>query len=168
MLARFRWLIVLAALVASACGGSSSGTTRPQAAGGSARSTAPSMAPSTAPPSGQPAGPPKVTEVFTPLPCNANTTVGMEGCSEHRILRADAEVDRLVQLIWDNSTTAGQAHLADAETAWEAYRKAACISEADKYAGGTLAPVVAAQCSVRLTRARASELRRQLRFLTSN
>jgi uncharacterized protein YecT (DUF1311 family) len=91
----------------------------------------------------------------------------MEGCAEHRILRADAIVDRRVQLIWGNSTTDGKAHLADAQTAWQAYRKAACLSESDKYAGGTLAPVVDGQCSVRLTLQRAAELRRQLRLLTS-
>ena len=108
-----------------------------------------------------------MTEVFTPLPCDPNTTVGMEGCAEHRILRADAVVNRQVQLIWDSSTVDGQAHLADAQTAWEAYRKAACVSESDKYAGGTLAPVVAGQCSLRLTRERAADLGRQLRLLTS-
>jgi uncharacterized protein YecT (DUF1311 family) len=91
----------------------------------------------------------------------------MEGCAERKIMRADAHVDRLVQLIWDSSTADGKSHLADAQTAWQAYRKAACISESDKYAGGTLAPVVDAQCTVRLTRVRAAELRRQLRLLTA-
>ena len=109
-----------------------------------------------------------MTEVFTPLPCNPNTTVGMEGCAEHRILRADAVVNRRVQLIWDRSTAAGQSHLADAQTAWVAYRKAACLSESDKYAGGSLAPVVAGQCSLRLTLRRAVDLRRQLRLLAGN
>ena len=112
-------------------------------------------------------GPPKVTEAFTPLPRNPNTTVGMEGCAEHRILRTDAIVNRRVQLIWDKSTADGQSHLADAQAAWAAYRKAACLSESDKYAGGSLAPVVAGQCSLRLTRERAADLGRQLRPLRS-
>lgn len=109
-----------------------------------------------------------MTEVFTPLPCNPNTTVGMEGCAEHRILHADKLVDRRVQVIWDKSTAEGKTHLAAAQADWQDYREAACLSESDKYAGGTLAPVVAGQCSLRLTLQRATELRRQLRLLTAD
>ncbi len=153
---RFLWLILLVGLVGAGCGGSSSGGRPPQAANSTTASSATTRT-----------KPPRISEPFTRLPCNPNTTIGMEGCAERRILRADSEVDRLVQLIWDKSTAAGKSHLGQAQTAWQAYRKGACISESDKYAGGTLAPVVDAQCTVRLTRARAAELRRQLRFLTS-
>lgn len=108
--------------------------------------------------------PPTVTEEFTPLPCDPNTTVGMEGCAEHRILRADAVVDRRVRLLWDKATPDGQVHLAAAQSAWQDYRKAACVSESDAFAGGTLAPVAAGQCELRLTLERAAELGRQLRL----
>ena len=151
---RFRSLIALVSLAAAGCAGSSAAT--------SESSARPSPSPSVA------AGPPTVREVFTPLPCDPNTTVGMEGCAEHRILRADKRVDLVVQLLWHHSTPAGQAHLAAAQAAWQDYRQAACLSESDNYAGGTLAPVVAGRCELRLTIVRAADLRRQLRVLTSD
>jgi uncharacterized protein YecT (DUF1311 family) len=169
MSSRRACLLLLAGLAAAGCGGSSSGGAPPLATNTSAPAAS-SPAPTTSSPASASTprtAPPKVTEPFTPLPCDANTTVGMEGCAERKIVRADADVDQLVQLIWDNSTPDGKSHLADAQTAWQAYRKAACVSESDKYAGGTLAPVVDAQCTVRLTRVRAAELRRQLRLLTA-
>ena len=135
-------------LLCVGCGGSSTGSS------------------ATTPSASRPSGPPTVQEDFTALPCDPNTTVGMEGCAEHRILRADAEIDRLVQLLWDNSTAAGQAHLADAQSAWQTYRKTACLSESDSYAGGSLAPVVAGRCELRFTIRRSADLRRQLRSLT--
>jgi uncharacterized protein YecT (DUF1311 family) len=149
---RLVWVVAVA-LATAGCAGSSSGSATPLSSSSS---------------SSTPTGPPTVTEVFTPLPCNPDTTVGMEGCAEHRILRADKLVNRRTQLIWGASTAEGKAHLAAAQSAWQDYREAACLSESDKYAGGTLAPVVVAQCSLRITLARAADLRRQLRLLTSD
>lgn len=148
---RARLAVVGLALVASACGGSSTGP---------ADSNSPSSSPTTSPVA---AGPPTVHEDFTPLPCDPNTTVGMQGCAEHRILRADALIDRRVRVLWDKATADARTHLADAQSAWQVYRKAACLSESDSYAGGTLAPVVAGRCELHLTVERAAELGRQLR-----
>lgn len=146
---RARIAVVGLALVASACGGSSTGL---------ADSSSPTPSATT------PGGPPTVREDFTPLPCDPNTTVGMEGCAEHRILRADAVIDRRVRLLWGKGSADVQAHLTAAQSTWQDYRRAACVSESDAYAGGTLAPVVAGRCELRLTIERAAELGRQLRL----
>jgi uncharacterized protein YecT (DUF1311 family) len=139
-------LIGCCALAAAACGGSSTGPTD-----------------SSSPPAGPSAG----SENFTTLPCHSNTTVGMEGCAEHRILRADAVINREVRVLWTRAgSSEARTHLAAAQAAWQDYRTAACTSEADAFTGGSLTPVVVAQCSLRLTRQRAMELRRQVRLLS--
>lgn len=151
---RGAWPVVLLILLAAGCSGSSSSSS-PAVAPTSTTSTSSSPA----------AGPPRVSEVFTPLPCRPSTTVGAEGCAEHRILRADAVVDREVRRLWLQAGSAdARAHLVAAQSAWQAYRKAACLSEGDAFSGGTIAPVIGAECSLRLTRARAIELGRQLRL----
>jgi uncharacterized protein YecT (DUF1311 family) len=92
--------------------------------------------------------PPVITEEFKPaLPCNVNTTVGMIGCGEHKVLAADAVLDADVKmvfgLLYDN---AARHRLIAAQTAWLAYRTADCQSQSDIYEGGTEANVVAVYC----------------------
>ena len=103
-----------------------------------------------------------MTEVFTPLPCKGQTTIGMEGCAEHSVLRSDVVNNRELRRLWhDAASAAAREHISAAEQAWQAYRKAACLSESDAYAGGTLSTVIAARCLARLTAARATELTNQ-------
>jgi SAM-dependent methyltransferase len=69
-----------------------------------------------------------VSEVFTPLPCTADTTIGMDGCAEHRVLRADMTINRDLKRLWRTAANnAARAHIAAAQAAWQDYRKAACL-----------------------------------------
>lgn len=103
-----------------------------------------------------------MTEVFTPLPCQGQTTIGMEGCAEHSVLRSDVVINRELRRLWhDAANAAAREHITSAQQAWVAYRKAACLSESDAYGGGTLSTVIAARCLARITAARAAELTNQ-------
>ncbi len=92
---------------------------------------------------------PELREVFTPLPCNRRTTLGLEGCAERQILRLDARVNTLRRHLFTALTSAPRRDFVNAEIAWTAYRTSFCHGEADRYQGGTLAPVVFANCLAR-------------------
>ena len=133
----------------SACSGSSSSPATPPSASATPTASSADRAP-------------RVAEVFTPLPCQPNTTIGMEGCAEHRVLRADVVINRDLAALWRRaSNPAARQHLVDAQTAWVAYRKATCISEGDAFDGGSLSIVISARCLARITEIHAHDLTRQ-------
>jgi uncharacterized protein YecT (DUF1311 family) len=109
-----------------------------------------------------PATLPKVPEAFTLLPCpktSPETTLQIEGCGEHKIVVLDKEIEAAARAASkDLPTPAGRRDLISAQVAWITYRRAACLSESDLYAGGTLAPVEYASCEVRIDRARLADL----------
>jgi uncharacterized protein YecT (DUF1311 family) len=118
-----------------------------------------------------PLAPPRIHEKFTPLPCptaqaEAQTTLGMEGCSEQAILKADSKIDAVAKRIFAllRSQAARQRFVA-AQRAWLTYRNADCASVADKYEGGTLAGVVAADCTSQRTSRHLVEIRAFERLL---
>jgi uncharacterized protein YecT (DUF1311 family) len=106
---------------------------------------------------------PAVPEAFTLLPCPKGTresTIAIEGCTEHKIVRLDKQVMATARAVLGTmSTAAGRRDLVAAQRTWITYRKAVCTSEADVYSGGTLAPVAYANCEVRLDKARIADLR---------
>jgi uncharacterized protein YecT (DUF1311 family) len=108
---------------------------------------------------------PVIHEVFTPLGCPASkaaaqTTLGMEGCYEKTILKADAQINAVAKKIFSLlRTDAARQHFITAQTAWLTYRNADCTSESDKYAGGTLAGVLAAHCTAQRTTRHLVEIR---------
>jgi len=71
---------------------------------------------------------PHIHERFTPLPC-----------SKH-------PVRRVFTLLRDPG---GRRAFASGERSWLAYRRSICDAKASKFAGGTLAGVVAASCTAR-------------------
>ena len=103
--------------------------------------------------------PPVIHEQFTLLPCTPGTTLGMEGCAEHELLRADQRIDREVRvlfgLVYDN---VAREHLAKAQATWLVFRQADCLSQSDIYEGGTQAAVAFGQCAVRDDNARSGQL----------
>lgn len=106
--------------------------------------------------------PPVIHEQFTLLPCptHAQTTLALEGCSEHAIVRTDKQIDAAVKqlfgLLPDDSA---RADLVAAQRAWLAYRRADCTSLSDQYEHGTLAGVVAADCTANRSQRRLRDLR---------
>jgi uncharacterized protein YecT (DUF1311 family) len=109
--------------------------------------------------------PPVVSESFTVLPCPAKpkTTVDLEGCAEHRIVRSDKaineQVSRIFSLLEKHRSRAAQARFVRGERAWLVYRRAVCASRADLYEGGSGAPVAFADCEVGINAAHLKELR---------
>jgi uncharacterized protein YecT (DUF1311 family) len=109
--------------------------------------------------------PPVIHETFTPLPCpttkaEAETTLGMEGCSEQAILRTDAKIDAVAKRIFVRlGSTRARRRFVTAQKAWLTYRNADCASASDVYEGGTLAGVVAADCSAQRTTRHLFEIR---------
>src|SRR3954447_21231944 len=93
--------------------------------------------------------PPVIKEGFTLLPCPANpqTTLALEGCAEHRIVKSDAVINAKVKTIYRLlRSDAAKTHFVAGERAWLAYRKASCLSRSDVYEGGTLSTVEFANC----------------------
>lgn len=82
---------------------------------------------------------PVVTEHFKPiLACNPNTTVGMEGCGEHKVFAADRQLNADVKVIFDLvKGGASRRDFVSAQTTWLSYRNADCKSQSDVYSGGT-------------------------------
>ena len=104
---------------------------------------------------------PVLRESFTLLPCAHNTTLGIEGCVEHRILVFDAVINLLRhQIVGLLNNTAANRDFVIAEIDWFTYRRALCSSESDQYEGGSLVPVVFANCVVRLDQRHITELTR--------
>jgi uncharacterized protein YecT (DUF1311 family) len=94
--------------------------------------------------------PPVIHESFTLLACprHPQSTLALEGCAEHRIVATDHRIDAVAAMIFRRLfDDAARRHLIAAQSAWLAYRSADCTSRSDQYEGGTLAGLVAAQCT---------------------
>ena len=151
MRARYVVPAVIATGVALAGCSSSGSTGASPEAGGTTAAPAPS---STAVP--------VVREEFTVLSCpeHPNSTFEVEGCLEHRIVRLDRRINGLVRSLYGlKPDPTAAAHFAAAQQAWITYRRAACLSDADAFAGGTLGPVEFANCELRLNRQRLADLK---------
>src|SRR5215212_7825235 len=109
--------------------------------------------------------PPVITEAFTLLPCPANpqTTLELEGCAEHRIVKSDAAINARVKsifaLLGRVRSVGAQGRFVRGERIWLTYRRAVCESRADVYEGGTLAGLVAANCTADANDAHLKDLR---------
>jgi uncharacterized protein YecT (DUF1311 family) len=108
--------------------------------------------------------PPVISERFTLLSCPAKpvSTVDLEGCAEHRIVRLDKAINEIVavtfaQLRRESGSAASR--FAMGERAWLRYRGAVCASRADIYLGGSAAPVVFANCVANKNAAHLRDLR---------
>jgi uncharacterized protein YecT (DUF1311 family) len=92
--------------------------------------------------------PPVIHESFTPLPCPAHpqAQLELEGCAEKAILATDRRIDALNALIFARIPARYRATFVAGERAWLRYRRASCLTASSKYAGGTLASLVDADC----------------------
>ena len=107
------------------------------------------------------AAPPPIKEHFTPLPCPKNpvSTLDLEGCAERDILRTDAAINAQARKVFALLHDAdGRRAFVSAERSWLAYRRSICAAEASKFAGGTLAGVVAASCTARQNKRHLADL----------
>ena len=103
--------------------------------------------------------PPVIHEIFTILPCNHATTVGLEGCAEGRIIATDHRLNVEVALIFRVlQNTSQRRSFVNSQNLWFTYRDADCQSAASVYRGGTLAPVEFADCEVADNTSRSADL----------
>jgi uncharacterized protein YecT (DUF1311 family) len=96
-----------------------------------------------------------------PDPCaGESTTSEIRACLSARLARADSVVRVLAAEVRE---AAAHPERADStQAAWREYRRLHCRDDAARFAGGSLAPVVALSCQLRLTEERAAALRQLL------
>lgn len=113
--------------------------------------------------------PPVIHETFTPLPCpkHAQTTLELEGCAEQQILASDRKINAKARTIFFKLAPRERAGFVRGEHEWLAYRRDSCAAEASKYAGGTLAPLVDAQCQAARNTTHLGDLAELLQTLQS-
>jgi uncharacterized protein YecT (DUF1311 family) len=105
--------------------------------------------------------PPVIHEVFTQLPCppHPTSTVAMEGCYEKAIVRTDRKIDAQAKVIFGLLRSRdARSTFVRGERAWIQYRQASCSAQASKYAGGTFAPISAANCILDRSKAHLRDL----------
>jgi uncharacterized protein YecT (DUF1311 family) len=95
-------------------------------------------------------------------PCDdAHTQLDMNICADKQFQAADAELNRVYKQIM--SKAENDPKLKAAEVSWLKYRDDNCAYEASMYEGGSMQPMVYSFCLERMTKARAAELRGQLK-----
>ncbi len=87
------------------------------------------------------------------------TQLALTVCATRAFEAADAGLNDAYRAAVAAAVDAPQeALLRDAQRAWIPFRDAACAAAADRYRGGSIAPMVAATCLERLTRERTRDL----------
>jgi uncharacterized protein YecT (DUF1311 family) len=108
--------------------------------------------------------PPTIRETFTLLPCSGapakRTTLELEGCAEHQIIKRDRGIDALNRTIFTRLGDDGaRRRFIAGHDAWLAYRHAYCLSRSDTAEGGTLAGVIDADCTAQISAQHLVDLR---------
>lgn len=89
---------------------------------------------------------------------NATTQADLNQCAGQRLGAADRRLNRVYQAYADRLSAPSRAGLKRAQRAWIAFRDAECGFRAGAVEGGSIQPMVAAQCRTGLTEARAKAL----------
>jgi uncharacterized protein YecT (DUF1311 family) len=101
-------------------------------------------------------------------PCEgegAETQAAMNMCAAKKFKEADAELNRVYNQLASKVEAPYRAKLKAAEVSWLKYRDDNCDYETALYEGGTMRPMVYSFCLERMTKARAAELRQQIKEL---
>ena len=97
-------------------------------------------------------------------PCaKANTQAEMNDCAGREYKGADATLNQVYRQLVAKLDDEEKSELKDAQTAWLKYRDANCDFVADQYKGGTIRPMIHANCLADVTRNRTAELRDQIK-----
>lgn len=91
--------------------------------------------------------------------CNQGSTYDIKMCWSQQYVAADGELHSTYAKLRAGRQRSGiDVPLADAQDAWVATREATCAFEYALYLPGTIAPQLAIECEVRMTRARTRRL----------
>jgi uncharacterized protein YecT (DUF1311 family) len=85
-------------------------------------------------------------------------TVGIRACDSVELKRQDVRLNTAYQALSKLLSAADRAQLVAAQRSWLTFRKLDCDFRASREAGGSLAPVIADNCVIELTDARAATL----------
>ena len=98
-------------------------------------------------------------------PCDRTMPqIDLNQCAADAWRVQDAELNRLWGIVKPAADARGQGQaLLQAQRAWLGYRDSTCDAEAAQYAGGSIRPLVHADCLHRLTVQRNAELRGMIR-----
>lgn len=98
-------------------------------------------------------------------PCKGETTFEMRQCAGKRYKQADEELNKVYQRLMSKLSADEKTSLKTAQQAWLKYRDTNCDFESFMYRGGTMAPLVEAECMVAMTNSRTKELKQQIEDL---
>ena len=99
-------------------------------------------------------------------PCaDAQTQAELNVCAGRKFKEADAELNRVYNQLTSKVDSMYRAKLKAAEVSWLKYRDDNCDYETALYEGGSMRPMVYSFCLERMTKARAAELRAQIKEL---
>jgi uncharacterized protein YecT (DUF1311 family) len=88
------------------------------------------------------------------------TQMAMNYCANQSFKAADAELNTVYRQVRNNyKGTAQESQLVDAQLAWIKFRDADCRFSADRFKGGSIAPLIYSSCQEGLTRQRIRSLR---------
>jgi uncharacterized protein YecT (DUF1311 family) len=97
------------------------------------------------------------TPAFAQCEDKKSTAEQME-CLGPALKKADADLNRIYQKTLKELPAEDAARLRKAQRAWLAYRDTHCDADQQRYSGGSIAPVVFAQCRLTLTQRRSKEI----------
>jgi uncharacterized protein YecT (DUF1311 family) len=96
-------------------------------------------------------------------PCKGETTFEMKQCAGNRYLRADEELNKVYRQLMSKLDDEGwKTSLKTAQQAWLKYRDTHCEFEGYLNIGGTIHPIVVADCMTSVTTARTKELKQEI------
>jgi uncharacterized protein YecT (DUF1311 family) len=87
----------------------------------------------------------------------------MNQCAGKDYQSADAVLNQVYPRLVAKLDNDEKAQLKEAQTAWLKYRDANCEFVADQFKGGTMRPMIYANCLADMTRKRTIELRTQIK-----
>ena len=90
---------------------------------------------------------------------DAVSTRDMEDCAASEYKKADTELNRVYQETLKKLQPKDAQLLRKAQRAWLTYRDAHCDAQYQLYSGGSITPVILAQCRWTLTAQRAKEIK---------
>ena len=96
-----------------------------------------------------------------PAPAKCETSFDMQHCAAHDLRVADAQMSARYTALRSRLGLAARQKLLAEQRQWLADRDRGCVAKGKRYQGGTMGPVVVAQCWVDVTQARAKALARR-------
>ncbi|MEO0396823.1 MAG: lysozyme inhibitor LprI family protein [Cyanobacteria bacterium P01_A01_bin.137] len=91
------------------------------------------------------------------------TQLDMNQCAAENYSISDKALNQVYQEVIQDLDAGAKAQLTTAEERWIVFRDAECKFEADRFAGGSIVPLIQASCMERITDNRIAELRQAVR-----